>query len=166
MLRTARHIHRETGLRNLCLAGGVALNCVANGRLQREGPYENLWIQPAAGDAGGAVGAALAAYHQHLGRPRLATEALDGMRGAYLGPEFDDDDAARRLTAVGARFQRFGAVGARDPRIELARLRRGAADEFGAADARGEAEVVLDPARRSRLPADGGALEYQGVEPL
>src|SRR5205807_8626174 len=67
---------------------------------------------------------------------------------------------------LGARFQRFGAVGARDPRVELARLRRGAADEFGAADARGEAEVVLDPARRSRLPADGGALEYQGLEPL
>ena len=72
VLRMARHVHRETGMRNLCLAGGVALNCVANGRLLREGPFERLWVQPAAGDAGGALGVALAIHHKVLGAPRRA----------------------------------------------------------------------------------------------
>jgi carbamoyltransferase len=88
MLRMARTAHRETGLRRLCLAGGVALNCVGNGRLLREGPFEQIWIQPAAGDAGGAIGAAQLAWHRHLGRPRRITPGRDAMRGAYLGPAF------------------------------------------------------------------------------
>lgn len=91
MLRMARTIHRETGMKNLCLAGGVALNCVGNGRILREGPFEDLWIQPAAGDAGGAVGAALFAWHQVLGNPRDVQEPADRMRGAYLGPAWDRD---------------------------------------------------------------------------
>src|SRR6266536_3102559 len=93
-------------MRNLCLAGGVALNCVANGKILREGHFQNMWIQPAAGDAGGAVGAALAAYHLHAGKPRERTDnELDGMSGSYLGPRFDDGASALRLAAEGARFE-------------------------------------------------------------
>ena len=90
----------------ICLAGGVALNCVANGKVLRRA-LKRIWIQPAAGDAGGAVRAALAAYHQHLQQPRGAPAAMDGMCGSYLGPAFDDDDAAARLTAAGARVERL-----------------------------------------------------------
>ena len=89
MLRIARHIHRETGMNNLCLAGGVALNCVGNGRILREGPFENIWIQPAAGDAGGALGVAQFIWHQLLDNPRTVGE-LDSQRGSFLGPRFDD----------------------------------------------------------------------------
>jgi len=92
MLRMARHIHKVTGEKNLCLAGGVALNCVANGRILREGPFEKVWIQPAAGDAGGALGAALLAWHQYLDKPRKANGNRDSMQGAYLGPEFRSED--------------------------------------------------------------------------
>ncbi|HYY06717.1 MAG TPA: carbamoyltransferase N-terminal domain-containing protein, partial [Candidatus Limnocylindria bacterium] len=102
VLRMARHVHRETGLANLCLAGGVALNCVANGRLLREGPFARLWIQPAAGDAGGAVGVALAIEHKVLGNPRRQRSEGDGMQGSYLGPEFSDAEIARFLAAAGA----------------------------------------------------------------
>ncbi|HLD49605.1 MAG TPA: carbamoyltransferase [bacterium] len=91
MLKIARHIHRQTGQKNLCLAGGVALNCVANGRILREGPFEKLWIQPAAGDAGGALGAALFTWHQYLGNPRKAS-ARDTMQGSYLGPSFPSEE--------------------------------------------------------------------------
>ncbi len=91
VLRLARHVHRETGEKHLVLAGGVALNCVANGLLLREGPFEDLWIQPAAGDAGGALGAALYAWHQHLGKPRpIITDRLDRQEGSYLGPAFPE----------------------------------------------------------------------------
>src|ERR687885_2213678 len=90
MLRMARHAHRETGEKNLCLAGGVALNCVGNGRLLREGPFENVWIQPAAGDAGGALGCAQLAWHRHCKQPRRVTPGRDAMRGAFLGPSFPD----------------------------------------------------------------------------
>ncbi|WP_457653548.1 carbamoyltransferase family protein [Rhodocaloribacter sp.] len=100
MLRMARHVHRVTGERRLCLAGGVALNCVANGRLLREGPFDALWIQPAAGDAGGAIGAALTAWHQYLGHNRPAPDG-DAMRGAYLGPAFSDDEVAAFLEREG-----------------------------------------------------------------
>src|SRR5690606_18954362 len=89
---------------NLCLAGGVALNCVANGKVLRDGAFRDIWIQPAAGDAGGAVGAALAAWHEALGRPRPAPSG-DGMRGGYLGPAFAQDEIERRLTAAGAVFE-------------------------------------------------------------
>src|SRR6266568_3887402 len=103
VLRMARHVQRETGLANLCLAGGVALNCVANGRLLREGPFERLWIQPAAGDAGGAIGVALVVEHKVLGNPRRnPAGAGDGMKGSYLGPAFSDDEIARFLAATGA----------------------------------------------------------------
>ena len=92
VMRLARQVHRQTGEKNLVLAGGVALNCVANGRLLREGPFENIWIQPAAGDAGGALGAALFAWHQHLGKPRpLIEDRLDRQEGSYLGPAFSED---------------------------------------------------------------------------
>ncbi len=92
MLRMARHIHRRTGQKNLCLAGGVALNCVGNGKILREGPFENIWIQPAAGDAGGALGAALFAWYQYLDNERRADGAHDFMRGSFWGPEFTNED--------------------------------------------------------------------------
>jgi carbamoyltransferase len=107
MLRMARHVQRETGQKNLCLAGGVALNCVGNGRLLREGPFERLWIQPAAGDAGGAVGVALTIHHKVLGNPRVVPKQGDTMRGSYLGPEFPDDEIARQLDAAGAVYEKL-----------------------------------------------------------
>ncbi len=103
VLRLARSIAAETGLSNLCLAGGVALNCVANGEVLRDGCFERIWIQPAAVDAGGAVGAALATYHGFLGEPRSVQEP-DAMSGAYLGPRFEPDDARARLEGAGARI--------------------------------------------------------------
>jgi len=104
MLRIARDLAQSFRLPNLCLAGGVALNCVANGKLLRDGCFENIWIQPAAGDAGGALGAAFAAHHLHLGAPRRADGAHDAMQGAYLGPDFDQTEIERRLTDAGAKF--------------------------------------------------------------
>jgi carbamoyltransferase len=104
VLRLTRSLAAETGEENLCLAGGVALNCVANGKVLRDGKFRNIWIQPAAGDAGGALGAALAAYHIHAGQSRARPNALDGMSGAYLGPEFGPQEIERRLGTVGARF--------------------------------------------------------------
>jgi carbamoyltransferase len=105
VLRLARSARRETGERNLCLAGGVALNCVANGKLLKEGIFENIWIQPAAGDAGGALGAALSAWHQYHGGPRHDTKGkLDQMQGGYLGPAFSDEDVRTQLNSLGARF--------------------------------------------------------------
>ncbi|HYM13718.1 MAG TPA: carbamoyltransferase [Bryobacterales bacterium] len=110
MLRMARHVHKVTGERNLCLAGGVALNCVGNGRILREGPFERLWIQPAAGDAGGALGAALSAWHQYLGNARSVSAVCgvhsDGMQGSFLGPEFSNGEIAAFLDAAGARYTR------------------------------------------------------------
>ena len=99
MLRLARRAHGETGKVNLCLAGGVALNCVANGRILREGPFKELWIQPAAGDAGGALGAALAVWHQMLRKPR-DNGGHDTMRGALLGPEYSDAEISSFLEGV------------------------------------------------------------------
>ncbi|SUS07696.1 conserved hypothetical protein [Candidatus Defluviicoccus seviourii] len=105
VLRLARSIAAETGQRNLCLAGGVALNCVANGKLLREGVFERIWIQPAAGDAGGALGAALAACHQFKNQPRLPLNGhIDQMAGSYLGPAFSPAETAADLQAAGARF--------------------------------------------------------------
>lgn len=104
VLRLARTVHQETGLDNLCLAGGVALNCVANGRLLREGPFKSIWIQPAAGDAGGAIGAALSAYHEYEGQPRQV-QAGDAMKGAYLGPSYDARAIREYLDSVGAVYQ-------------------------------------------------------------
>jgi carbamoyltransferase len=108
VLRMTRALAAETGKRNLCLAGGVALNCVANGRLVRDGHFENIWIQPAAGDAGGALGAALAAYHSFKGQSRKINRCCDNMKGSYLGPEFSQADIERRLTAAGAKYMVLG----------------------------------------------------------
>jgi len=106
MLRMARHVHRETGEKNLCLAGGVALNCVGNGRILREGPFDDIWIQPAAGDAGGALGAALATWHLYLDKPRQA-RPRGTQRGSYLGPEYSDEEILRALDGCGARYERL-----------------------------------------------------------
>jgi len=105
VLKICTDIARETGQKNLCLAGGVALNCVANGKLHEAGLFENIWVQPAAGDAGGALGAALVCHHMHLQNPRTVTSGQDSMFGAYLGPAFGDQDAASRLDAIGAKFE-------------------------------------------------------------
>jgi carbamoyltransferase len=105
MLRLARTLRRETGLANLCLAGGVALNCVANGKILREGIFERLWIQPAAGDAGGAVGAALAVAYDVAGDRRRLDGAADGMSGGYLGPAFSAEDIRAELARNGARYR-------------------------------------------------------------
>ena len=106
LLRMARHVHAVTKQRNLCLAGGVALNCVANGRLLREGPFDDIWIQPAAGDAGGALGVAMFIWHQLLDKPRQA-EPRDSQRGSLLGPRFQDDEISRFLDEQGAVYERF-----------------------------------------------------------
>jgi carbamoyltransferase len=103
VLRLTRSIRRDTGLKNLCLAGGVALNCVANGKVLRDSQFDRIWIQPASGDAGGALGAALAIYHIHLNQSR-AVAGHDSMQGSYLGPNFEQDDIERRLIALGANF--------------------------------------------------------------
>ena len=108
MLRMGRHVHAQTGLRDLCLAGGVALNCVGNGRLLREGPFERLWIQPAAGDAGGALGVALLIWHKLLGHERTPT-LPDGQRASLLGPAFGDDEIAAFLDSAGAVYVRHQA---------------------------------------------------------
>ncbi len=107
VLRLGKSVKKETGAKNICLAGGVALNCVANGKLLRENIFDGIWVQPAAGDAGGAVGAAYAAYHGFLGQPRKLNGHLDGMAGSYLGPKFEDDEIAERLTKAGAKFTRL-----------------------------------------------------------
>ena len=104
VLRLTRGLAKDTGARNLCLAGGVALNCVANGKVLRDGHFDNIWIQPAAGDAGGALGAALAAYHLFQDRPRTVNGAGDAMEGGYLGPDFEPGEIEKRLGAAGASF--------------------------------------------------------------
>jgi carbamoyltransferase len=116
MLRMARTAHRETGLPNLCLAGGVALNCVGNGRILREGPFENIWIQPAAGDAGGALGVAQLIWHRHCSAHRQVTPGRDTMRGAYLGPEFSPEEIEAYMDSVGAVYRRME----RQPLLEKA----------------------------------------------
>jgi len=106
MLRMARNVHRETGLKSLCMAGGVALNCVGNGRILREGPFEHFWIQPAAGDAGGALGAAQLVWHRYLRKERKVCVG-DAMRGAYLGPSFTSDEIRAYLDSVSAGYERL-----------------------------------------------------------
>jgi carbamoyltransferase len=109
VIRLTRSIAADTGAANLCLAGGVALNCVANGKVLRDGKFKDIWVQPAAGDAGGALGAALVAYHLHRGQPRRALDgAIDGMKGSFLGPSFSQQECEARLKAAGARFSVVG----------------------------------------------------------
>ncbi|MEP6506933.1 MAG: carbamoyltransferase [Gemmatimonadales bacterium] len=106
VLRMAKTAHRDTGLSSLCLGGGVALNAVANGRVLRESPFDRVWIQPAAGDAGGALGAALLAWHRHFDQPR-SLQSPDGMSGALLGPSYDEASIEKELTESGAVFEHF-----------------------------------------------------------
>src|SRR5205823_491015 len=104
MLRSARHIHKLTGMKNLCLAGGVALNCVGNGKILRDGPFEKIWIQPAAGDAGGALGTALFIWHQLLDKPRTVSQR-DQQQGSLLGPAYDDDEIREFLDMQNAPYE-------------------------------------------------------------
>ena len=108
MLRTSRHIHKLTGQKNLCLAGGVALNCVANGKVLREGPFENIWIQPSAGDAGGALGAALRIWYKYLGNKRSADNIHDSQKGSYLGPEYNDSYIENYLKTSNIPYAKLG----------------------------------------------------------
>jgi len=125
MMKMASFVHKETGMKRLCMAGGVALNCVANGRILREGPFESIWIQPAAGDAGGAIGIALAIWHRYLGQPRSSPESLgtwepvrterassvpryaDGMKGSFLGPRNSDEEIEAFLKSGNRPFQKY-----------------------------------------------------------
>jgi len=111
MLRAARHVARESGLRNLVLAGGVALNCVANGRIADEGIFDGLWIQPAAGDAGGALGAALFVWHQLLGQPREADGVHDRQQGSLLGPRYTNEEIRKFLDGAGAKYHACAGEG-------------------------------------------------------
>ncbi len=106
VLTITRNLANEYEIPNLCLAGGVALNCVANGKILRDGAFDQVWIQPAAGDAGGALGAALAYWHQECGQPRTVSGG-DSMRGSYLGPSFSDDDIAAELEDIGATYEKL-----------------------------------------------------------
>ncbi|HEV7991855.1 MAG TPA: carbamoyltransferase [Gemmatimonadaceae bacterium] len=157
MMRMAKTAHRETGLDNLCLAGGVALNCVGNGKLLREGPFKNIWIQPAAGDAGGALGVAQLIHHRYLKHPRRVTPGKDSMQGAYLGPDFSPDEIEQFLTGTGATYQRL------DRSAMLTRVAQLIADEkiigwfngrmeFGPR-ALGSRSIIGDP-RSPRMQAD------------
>ena len=153
VLRLARHAREVTGLSRLCLAGGVALNCVANGRLHRERIFERLWIQPAAGDAGGALGAALAAWHLRFGGGRAGMKDLnrDRMRGALLGPAFRDEEIEAALRSEGARFRRLEKEALMEEAVSL--LAEGKAlgwfqgpMEFGPR-ALGNRSILADPRR-------------------
>ncbi|MCL4510760.1 MAG: carbamoyltransferase [Bacteroidetes bacterium] len=107
VLKIGKHVHKETGMKNLTMAGGVALNCVANGRLLREGPFENIWIQPAAGDAGGAVGAALTGWYRYNDKPRIVDGNRDAQHGSYLGPEFSEKEILNFLNKEGIAYHKL-----------------------------------------------------------
>lgn len=107
VLKLGNHVYEETGLKNLCLAGGVALNCVANGRLLREGPFENIWIQPAAGDAGGALGAALIGWYKYHNKPRTSDDKKDKQKGSYLGPDFSDEEIKSFIKSFNLSAKRY-----------------------------------------------------------
>jgi carbamoyltransferase len=109
MVRQARHLHKETGLENLCMAGGVALNCVGNGKLLKSNIFKNIWIQPAAGDAGGALGAALCTWYGYLDKPRVTNEQTDSQKQSLLGPEFSDEETLAQLTQFGAVARRVNS---------------------------------------------------------
>ncbi|MDL1894349.1 hypothetical protein FBQ87_15905, partial [Sphingobacteriales bacterium CHB3] len=119
MLRQTRHVHKETGQKNLVLAGGVALNCVGNGRVLREGPFENIWIQPAAGDAGGALGAALYTWHVYLNNPRQADNVKDSQAGSYLGPVYTDAEIEHYLRMNEIVYQKVAPEDLADTVAEL-----------------------------------------------
>jgi carbamoyltransferase len=119
VLRMARHAHQRTGLKNLCMAGGVALNAVANGRLMREGPFAEIWVQPAAGDAGGALGAAYAAAHKYFGQPRSEHAGTDSMQATLLGPQFEVDEIRADLDEAGANYEKVDDSSPEDRAAEL-----------------------------------------------
>ncbi len=108
VMKMVQHVHKETGQKYLCMAGGVALNCVANGRILREGPFEDLWIQPAAGDAGGAMGAALSTWYRYLGNERSIVEGSDSQQGSYLGPAFSNEEIKAFLESSGYTYHDLG----------------------------------------------------------
>ncbi len=166
LLRMTRDLHKTYGIDNLCLAGGVALNCVANGKILRDGAFKNLFIQPAAGDAGGALGAALAAYHQHVKAPRVVDPARDLMQGSYLGPEFAQGDIEAR-PHQGRRPLRGRGQRQRDVRQDRRCARRRPRGRLvpgphGVRPAR--ARRPLDP-RRSAQPGDAEDAEPQDQVP-
>ena len=107
VLKMGKHVYNETGLKNICLAGGVALNCVANGKLLREGPFEGIWIQPAAGDAGGALGAALVGWYHYKGNKRTGESGTDTQKGSYLGPGYNDKELLDYFQANNINYSRF-----------------------------------------------------------
>ena len=165
VIRLARSVKKETGAKNICLAGGVALNCVANGKLLRENLFDGIWVQPAAGDAGGAVGAAYAAYHGYLGQGRKLNGHLDGMAGSYLGPEYTDDEIAQRLVAAGARFTRLTREQMIEQTAAGAGRREGGGLDAGPHGVRAAlARRPLDPGRRA-LALDAEDAEPQGQVP-
>jgi len=157
MLRMARTAHKRTGAENLCLAGGVALNCVGNGRLQREGPFKQIWIQPAAGDAGGALGVAQLIHYREFKQPRVVVKGKDAMKGSYLGPEFTPQEIETYLKSAGATYERM------DELEQLDRVASYLADEkiIGWFDGRmefgpralGSRSILGDP-RSPRMQAD------------
>ena len=157
MLRMARTAHRRTGAKHLCLAGGVALNCVGNGRLLREGPFESIWIQPASGDAGGALGVAQLIHYRHHKQPRAVVAGKDAMKGSYLGPEFSPEEIERYLRSVNAAYERM------DDAAQLDRVAALLADEkiVGWCDGRMEfgpralgARSILGDPRSPKMQAD------------
>ena len=154
LLRMARHVHVRTGKSNLCLAGGVALNCVANGRILREGPFNEIWVQPAAGDAGGALGTALFIWHQLLGNPRRP-QAPDGQAGSLLGPSYSEPEIRSFLEEVGADYERI-----EDPEALVQRVAQVMADQKVVGWMQGRMEFgpralgsrsILGDARSSRM---------------
>ena len=107
VLKLVKNIQKETNIKNLCLAGGVALNCVANGKIVKNNIFENIWIQPASGDAGGSLGAALAFWHQELSKPRQIIKSKDTMNGSYLGPHFNEKKIENSLNKLKAKFNKY-----------------------------------------------------------
>ncbi len=154
MLRLTRSIRKETDQKNLCLAGGVAFNCVANGKVLRDGAFDNIWIQPASGDAGGSLGAALCAYHGFKQQPRKLNGVMDGMKGAYLGPAFGKDAIETGLAEAGAVFKTLYRSGHdRRPRPKRWPMaRRSAGSRAGWSSGRARSAAARSSAMRARRP--------------
>ncbi len=157
MLKAVGHVHRETGLKNLVLAGGVALNCVGNGRILRESPFDDLWIQPAAGDAGGALGVALLIWYQLLDNARTANP-LDGQEGTLLGPRFDDDEIRAFLDGAGAKYRHFD-----DPDELIAHVADKLADEKVVGWMQGRMEFGPRALGSRSIIGDARSTEMQSV---
>ena len=162
MLRAARHVHQQTGMKNLCLAGGVALNCVANGRILRETPFENIWIQPAAGDAGGALGAALFVWYQLLDNERQV-DGHDRQQASLLGPAYSDDQIRRFLDSVGRpllRVQRRVGLDRQSRRVD----RRGQGHRMGPGTDGVRAAGLGQPEHHRRRAEPGNAVDHESQD--